>query len=271
MASPVGSFFRCHFSTVEPSNTNTNTNTNTSTTPPLLPLRLRFQNPSKDKDSSFILSSSSSSYGYGDVGGGVSIQMAKRLKLQPKPELGLLSLLFVLSMAFGAIISLVAVSIPTLNEFRRLATSIHQLSNVISEEVPGTLISLKLSGLQIHQLTQQLRNLRQKISPSEKKTSKSSKSRATSFGKKQDGSGFSQNKFSQVSTLQVVDTELNSSYPFVTRSHVGSHASQVGMEEVGCGRWERKEVKMKVSSSKWHCIFEFETLSKNSLRVSYSL
>ncbi|XP_062108887.1 uncharacterized protein LOC133819612 isoform X2 [Humulus lupulus] len=172
MASIVGSF-RCHFSTVKASNT--------STTPPLLPLRLRLQNP--NKDCSFAASSSSYGRGGVGVGVGVPIQVVKRLRLQPKPELGLLSIFFVLSMAFGALISLSVVFIPTMKAFRRLAASMDQLSNVVSEEVPGTLISFKLSGLQIHQLTQQLRNLRQKISPSEKKSSNSSSS--PTFGKKQ--------------------------------------------------------------------------------------
>lgn len=35
-----------------------------------------------------------------------------------------------------------------------------KLSKVVSEEVPGTLSSLKLSGLEINELTQQLDKLR---------------------------------------------------------------------------------------------------------------
>lgn len=44
--------------------------------------------------------------------------------------------------------------------FRRLAVSMENLSKVASEEVPGTLSSLKLSGLEINDLTQQLSGLR---------------------------------------------------------------------------------------------------------------
>jgi hypothetical protein len=44
--------------------------------------------------------------------------------------------------------------------FTRLAASMNKLSKVVSEEVPGTLSSLKLSGFEINDLTQQLTNLR---------------------------------------------------------------------------------------------------------------
>lgn len=44
--------------------------------------------------------------------------------------------------------------------FRRLAISMNDLSKVVSEEMPGTLFSLKLSGLEISELTQKLSNLR---------------------------------------------------------------------------------------------------------------
>lgn len=44
--------------------------------------------------------------------------------------------------------------------FRRLAVSMDELSKVVSEEVPGTLSSLKLSDLEINDLTCQLNNLR---------------------------------------------------------------------------------------------------------------
>ncbi|KAK9144839.1 hypothetical protein Sjap_004742 [Stephania japonica] len=49
-----------------------------------------------------------------------------------------------------------------MNAFRRLATSMDKFSKVASEEVPGTLSSLKLSGLEINDLTQQLSKIRGK-------------------------------------------------------------------------------------------------------------
>ncbi|KAF3787354.1 hypothetical protein EJ110_NYTH12105 [Nymphaea thermarum] len=108
---------------------------------------------------------------------------------RPPAELGLLSLLFVVSMfvdfpslpgvackhscgkslsntecnhmqAMGAFLSVAVISLPTMNAFRRLAVSMENLSKVASEEVPGTLSSLKLSGLEINDLTQQLSGLR---------------------------------------------------------------------------------------------------------------
>ncbi|OAY73538.1 hypothetical protein ACMD2_02513 [Ananas comosus] len=46
---------------------------------------------------------------------------------------------------------------------KRLAVSADKLSEVVSEDVPGTLLSLKLSSLEINDLTSQLNDLRQRI------------------------------------------------------------------------------------------------------------
>ncbi|ESR32438.1 hypothetical protein KPL70_002220 [Citrus sinensis] len=92
------------------------------------------------------------------------------------PELALLSLLFVLSMAIGAIFSLAIISIPTMIAFKKLADSADKLSKIVSEEVPGTLSLLKLSGFELNELTQQLTNLRLKISGTQYAKSKTSRS-----------------------------------------------------------------------------------------------
>ena len=44
--------------------------------------------------------------------------------------------------------------------FARLGASVNKLSKVVSEEMPGTLSSLKLSSMELNDLTQQLSNLR---------------------------------------------------------------------------------------------------------------
>lgn len=92
------------------------------------------------------------------------LPIQQQLLLKPSPQLALFSLLFVLSMALGSILSLAILSIPIMNAFTRLAASMDKLSKVVSEEVPGTLSSLKLSGLEINELTQQLYKLRQIVS-----------------------------------------------------------------------------------------------------------
>ncbi|KAM7463224.1 hypothetical protein LguiA_031345 [Lonicera macranthoides] len=92
------------------------------------------------------------------------IELGRRLRVRPTPQLGLLSLFFVLSTAVGAIFCLAILSIPTMTALARLSASMNKLSNVVSKEVPGTLSSLKLSGLEINELTEQLTNIRQKIS-----------------------------------------------------------------------------------------------------------
>ncbi|XP_061991756.1 uncharacterized protein LOC133709850 isoform X3 [Rosa rugosa] len=105
-----------------------------------------------------LLSSSSSSVT------APSVQVVKALRIRPSPELGLASLLFVLSTAFAALFSLAIFSIPTINALRKLATSVEKLSHVVSEEVPGTLLSLKLSGLEVNDLTKQLTGIRKMVS-----------------------------------------------------------------------------------------------------------
>ncbi|GAY35511.1 hypothetical protein CUMW_016750 [Citrus unshiu] len=79
-------------------------------------------------------------------------------------------------MAIGAIFSLAVISIPTMIAFKKLADSADKLSKIVSEEVPGTLSSLKLSGFELNELTQQLTNLRLKISGTQYAKSKTSRS-----------------------------------------------------------------------------------------------
>lgn len=50
--------------------------------------------------------------------------------------------------------------------FRRLAASMDGLLRVAKEEVPGILSSLKLSALEINDLTHQLLNLKYNLPPS---------------------------------------------------------------------------------------------------------
>ncbi|KAJ6722166.1 hypothetical protein OIU85_025165 [Salix viminalis] len=89
----------------------------------------------------------------------------KSLGFKPSPpHLALLSLFFLLSVAAGAMFSLAIICLPTIAALGRLGASVHKLSQVVSEEVPGTLSLLKLSAREIIELTQQLTNLRQKIS-----------------------------------------------------------------------------------------------------------
>ncbi|XLR57847.1 hypothetical protein HN51_012203, partial [Arachis hypogaea] len=60
---------------------------------------------------------------------------------------------------FGAFVSVFLVSIQTPIAFQRLGASVNRLSKIVSEEVPGTLSSLKLSSMELNDLTQKLGNL----------------------------------------------------------------------------------------------------------------
>ncbi|KAJ1437072.1 hypothetical protein SESBI_03913 [Sesbania bispinosa] len=110
--------------------------------------------------------------------------VARNLGFRPTPELGPLSHLFVLSMAFGAFFSVAVVSIPTLISFGRLGASMKKLSKVVSEEVPGTLHSLKLSSMELNDLTQQLSSLRHAISGVRMGKKDRSTARSKSFHRK---------------------------------------------------------------------------------------
>ncbi|XP_050118914.1 uncharacterized protein LOC126596388 isoform X3 [Malus sylvestris] len=77
-------------------------------------------------------------------------------RIRSTAELGLLSLLFVLSTDSAAVFSFAVLYILSINAMRRLAASVDKLSNVVSREVPGMLSSLKLSGVEINNLAKQL-------------------------------------------------------------------------------------------------------------------
>lgn len=112
------------------------------------------------------------------------VAVARNLGFRLTPELGFFSQLFVLSMAFAAFFAVAVVSIPTLIAFQRLGASVKKLSKVVSEEVPGTLFSLKLSSMELNELAQQLSNLRLKIAGVPTGTKDGSTARSRSFPKK---------------------------------------------------------------------------------------
>uniref|UniRef100_A0A0E0KY89 Uncharacterized protein n=1 Tax=Oryza punctata TaxID=4537 RepID=A0A0E0KY89_ORYPU len=77
--------------------------------------------------------------------------------------MGLAFLLFVLAVVMSSFLSLAIFSFPTWRALKQLEIAVHKLSKVVAEEVPGTLSSLKLSCLEINDLTSQLKNFRQRL------------------------------------------------------------------------------------------------------------
>ncbi|KAI5075611.1 hypothetical protein GOP47_0009687 [Adiantum capillus-veneris] len=69
-------------------------------------------------------------------------------------------------MACGAFIALVATAIPTLNAMRRAAVALERLADTAREELPGTMAAVRLSGMEISDLTLELSDLSQEISES---------------------------------------------------------------------------------------------------------
>uniref|UniRef100_A0A0D9WCI3 Uncharacterized protein n=1 Tax=Leersia perrieri TaxID=77586 RepID=A0A0D9WCI3_9ORYZ len=73
---------------------------------------------------------------------------------------GLAFLLFVLAAVMGSFLSLIIFSFPTWRAMQKLEIAVHKLSKVVAEEVPGTLSSLKLSCMEINDLTSLLKKFR---------------------------------------------------------------------------------------------------------------
>ncbi|CAM8896320.1 unnamed protein product [Rhodiola kirilowii] len=99
------------------------------------------------------------------------------LQLQPSPELGLVSVLFVLSTVVGAFVSLVFISIPAMAAFRSLGISASRLEKVVARDVHGTLLSLKLSSMEISGVTRIISSIRGVISRDASRSGKSGDNR----------------------------------------------------------------------------------------------
>ncbi|XP_062180879.1 uncharacterized protein LOC133885220 [Phragmites australis] len=78
-------------------------------------------------------------------------------------ETGLALLLFLLSVVMSFFLLLAILSFSACRAFQRLETTVNELSKVVAEGVPGTLSALKLSFLEINDLTSQLKNLRKRL------------------------------------------------------------------------------------------------------------
>lgn len=98
--------------------------------------------------------------------------------VQRDAETGLAFLLFVLAVVMSSFLPLAIFSFPACRALQQLEIAAHKLSKVFIEEVPGTLSSLKLSLLEINDLTSQLNNLRQRLTINRfgKKTSSEARS-----------------------------------------------------------------------------------------------
>ncbi|KAG2616277.1 uncharacterized protein LOC120664195 isoform X2 [Panicum virgatum] len=78
-------------------------------------------------------------------------------------ETGLALLLVVLAAVMSSFLSLTILSFTACRTLHKLKTAANRLAKVVAEEAPGTLSSLKLSFLEINDLTSQLNNLRKRI------------------------------------------------------------------------------------------------------------
>uniref|UniRef100_A0A7N0UBP6 Uncharacterized protein n=1 Tax=Kalanchoe fedtschenkoi TaxID=63787 RepID=A0A7N0UBP6_KALFE len=88
---------------------------------------------------------------------------------QPRLELGLSAVSFALAAVFGSFLSLGVISIAAMGAFKRLGISASRLEKVVAREVPGTLLSLRLSGMEISGVTQHLSSIRRVVSGADRR------------------------------------------------------------------------------------------------------
>jgi len=69
-----------------------------------------------------------------------------------------------------ALVSMIYTAIPTLNAMRRAALSLEKLADTAREELPGTMAAIRLSGMEISDLTLELSDLSQEISDGVRKS-----------------------------------------------------------------------------------------------------
>ncbi|KAL2631627.1 hypothetical protein R1flu_016313 [Riccia fluitans] len=79
-------------------------------------------------------------------------------------EQAFLLLGFIASVTSFALFALVITAIPALNALRKAAVSMEKLAEVAAEELPGTMAAIRLSGMEISDLTLELNDLSQEIS-----------------------------------------------------------------------------------------------------------
>ncbi|XP_023553629.1 uncharacterized protein LOC111811121 [Cucurbita pepo subsp. pepo] len=90
----------------------------------------------------------------------VRFQPLAKLSLNDKASLLLTFIALTASVAFT---SLVIAAVPTLNAMRRAAISLSKLADTAREELPGTMAAIRLSGMEISDLTLELSDLSQEI------------------------------------------------------------------------------------------------------------
>lgn len=88
----------------------------------------------------------------------------KRLSQMAPADQASLLLGVIAFMMSGALLALLATAIPTLNAMRRAALSLERLADTAREELPGTMAAIRLSGMEISDLTLELSDMSQEIS-----------------------------------------------------------------------------------------------------------
>ncbi|XP_066379586.1 uncharacterized protein [Miscanthus floridulus] len=96
-------------------------------------------------------------------------------------ETGLALLLVVLGVVMSFFLSLTILSFSASRALQKMETAANKLAKVFAEEVPGTLSSLKLSFMEINDLTSQLKNLRKRLAISRFGTNANSKASSSSW------------------------------------------------------------------------------------------
>ncbi|KAJ7535073.1 hypothetical protein O6H91_12G017400 [Diphasiastrum complanatum] len=78
-------------------------------------------------------------------------------------------------LTLGAFLAVLAIAIPTLHAMRKAALSMEKLANMAIEELPGTMAAVRLSSMEISDLTLELHDLSQEISEGVKSSARAVK------------------------------------------------------------------------------------------------
>ncbi|BBN08214.1 hypothetical protein MPTK1_4g09770 [Marchantia polymorpha subsp. ruderalis] len=92
------------------------------------------------------------------------IPQSLRLKQLSIIEQAFLLLGLIACVTSFALFALIITAIPTLNAMRKAAVSMEKLAEVARDELPGTMAAIRLSGMEISDLTLELNDLSQEIS-----------------------------------------------------------------------------------------------------------
>lgn len=132
-------------------------------------------------------------------------------------------LLFIAVTTTASLAGFLAAAIPTLSAMRRVATSLAKLSDTAHQEIPSTMAAIRLTSLEISDLTNELRDLSQEINDGVSKSAQAVQ--AANAGIQQIGS------LAREQTMSMIEERAN--LPVISLQPVVAGAAQKTSRAVG--------------------------------------